>query len=407
MLTTTIGDELKISNGSHSKVIGIAIKDRSAILPAGHSADAAYWLDSKTGKWITSTFYRNDIPQWLQEVNQRIVLDSNAAKWTTLLSLDQYTESTHDNASWEWPYKSETEPVFPHNLKRETEKNPDVYKVLPYGNTMTLNAAKAAIEGEKLGNGKYTDMLCVSLSSTDMIQHQFGSNAVEVEDMYLRLDKDLSYFLTWLDTKFGRAGYVLFLTADHGGANNASFLKTYNIPAGNAISKTFSKLVDSFVQKNYGDQKIISLITNQQVYLDRIALNHDEARINEVKAKLVTFIKTIPGVANVVDLESVSGATLPERYKTLITNSYSPQRSGDLYIILQPAWMEDFLKGTTHGTQYAYDTHIPMIFFGGNIKAGKDYGDVNITDIAPTISALLKIQEPNGCIGKPVIGVLK
>lgn len=407
MITTTWCDELKISNAGHSKVIGLAIKDRSAILPAGHSANAAYWFDGKSGKWITSSYYRKDLPAWLEKENERITQEKQAAaNWKTLLALDAYAESTHDDAAWEYPYKNELKPVFPHELQAMLEKNADVLKSVPYGNTMTLNAARAAIEGEQLGRGQYPDILCLSLSTPDMVGHQFGPNAVEIEDLYLRLDQEMASFISWLDSKLGRDNFVLFLTADHGGANNASFLKSYDIPAGNVISKTFAQQVDEFLADEFDGRKLIAAITNQQVFIDHDSLDNDADEIAELKESLSAFLKTLPGVAAVVDLEELSETTMPSKYKTMIENSYHAQRSGDLYIVLEPAWMEDFVKGTTHGTQYAYDTHVPLIFFGGAVKAGKDYSAVNITDIAPTISQMLKIQEPNGCIGKPITGVL-
>jgi predicted AlkP superfamily pyrophosphatase or phosphodiesterase len=407
LLVTTITDELRLASNFKSKTIGIAIKDRGAILPAGHSANAAYWFSGATGKWITSTYYRSDLPTWVQAENTKVASDKMMQKsWQTILEIEKYHESTEDKVSWEAPYRGETEPVFTHQLEAELMKSPDLLRALPYGNTMTLDMAKAAITGEQLGKGSVTDFLTISLSSTDYIGHQFGTNSVEIEDTYLRLDKDLAAFFDYLDATVGKGNYTLFLTADHGAAHNASFLQTHQIPSGNQISDSLSKKLGDFVEREFGNREYIASVINQQVYLDENLLNHDEQKIAEIAAKLSAYIKTFPGVADVINLKNISNTTLIADYKTAITNGYNAERSGNLYINLEPGWMDDFTKGTTHGSLYKYDTHIPLLWYGAGIKVGVDYSPIYMTDISATLAALLHIQEPNGCIGKPILGLL-
>jgi len=406
LLVTTITDELRLATNFKSKTIGIAIKDRGAILPAGHSANGAYWFSGATGKWITSTYYRNDLPSWVQAENSKVASDKMMQKtWQTIMEIEKYHESTEDKVPWEAPYRGEKEPVFDHQLEAELMKSPDLLRALPYGNTMTLEMAEAAIKGEEMGTDAITDFLTVSLSSTDYIGHQFGTNSVEIEDTYLRLDKDLAAFFSFLDASVGKGNYLLFLTADHGAAHNASFLQTHKIPSGNELSDSLSKKVYDFVEAEFGTKDLISSIINQQIYLNEKLLNGDAAKTNAIIQKLCQYIKTLDGVADVVDLKHVNDATLVQDYKTAIINTYNAQRSGNLYIILQAGWMDDFTKGTTHGSFYKYDTHIPLIWYGAGVKPGMDYGQIYMTDIAATIAAMLHIQEPNACVGKPIQGL--
>ena len=408
LLTTTICDELRLASNFKSKTIGIAIKDRGAILPAGHSANGAYWYNGMSGRWITSSYYRNDLPQWVKQSNDSLAKNYKMNDtWKTIFELEKYHESTEDDVVWESPYRNEDKPVFTHHVKALLDASPDILKALPYGNKMTLDFAKNAIKGEELGKDNNTDFLTVSLSSTDYIGHQFGTNSIEIEDTYLQLDRELAAFLNYLDATVGKGNYLVFLTADHGAAHNATFLQTNKIPAGNMLLDSLNRKIDAFILNEFKDSSILFGIANQQVYLNHLALNNDITKIDNVKNKLIQYIKTIPGVMNVIDLEKINQTTLIGEFKSLIENGYNAQRSGDLYIILNPAWMEDFTKGTTHGTSFKYDTHIPLVWYGWNIKPGKDYSSIYMTDITATLASMLQIQEPNGCIGKPILGLLK
>lgn len=408
MLTTSICDELKLATNFKSKTIGISLKDRGSILPAGHSADGAYWFSGESGKWITSSFYRSNLPQWVIEANQKLAVDAkHYENWKTIMSLEKYHESTEDNVVWESPYKNESQPIFEHNIKSLLEKNSEILKSLPFGNKMTLDFAKDAIIAESLGKNNYTDFLAVSLSSTDYIGHQFGTNSIEIEDTYLQLDKEIESFLSFLDKKIGKGNYLLFLSADHGAAHNATFLNTKKIPSGNLIYESFNKKVRDFIIQEFKDSTILYGIANQQIYLNHKSILKNNLMVDKVKSKISTYLMSLQGIVDVVDLENAGSSHLQEYLKSLVINGYNAQRSGDLYFLMNPAWMEDFTKGTTHGTAYKYDTHIPLIWYGWGIKRGKDYSLVSMTDIAATLASMLQIQEPSGCIGKPIEGVLK
>lgn len=233
LLVTTVGDELHLATNFRSKVISVSLKDRAAILPGGHTADAAYWFDSKTGRWITSSYYMERLPEWVDAFNRtdpaRRLLEQD---WNTLYPIERYVQSTADDTPYEKPFEKGGKPVFPvPTSKLLKTEGYGIIRNTPYGNTLTLQMARQAIEHEAMGRDEETDMLAVSLSSTDYVGHQFGPNAVETEDTYLRLDKDLADFLDYLDQQVGAGNYTLFLTADHAAAHNTRFLTDHGIPA--------------------------------------------------------------------------------------------------------------------------------------------------------------------------------
>ena len=263
LLVTTIGDELHLANNFHSKVIGIALKDRSAIFPAGHSANAAYWYDDKTGDWITSSYYMNDLPQWVKDLNQKkLVNNYYQQNWNTLYPIDQYVQSAGDVEPYE--YRPFGKTGFPYNLQQFVDKNYEILAVTPYGNSFTFDMAKAAINGEHLGKDSSTDLLAISLSTPDYIGHTFGPNSVEAEDDFLRLDKDIGAFLDYLDQQIGKGQYLLFLTADHGVVQVPAFLKEHKIPAGNVDDEKITNQLNALLKNKFnGDKLVIGIINNQ------------------------------------------------------------------------------------------------------------------------------------------------
>ncbi len=259
MLATTIGDELDLATNFRSKVVGIAIKDRGAILPAGHSATAAYWYDGTVGKFISSSYYMDTLPRWVTAFNDKQLPAQYMAKpWSTLYSIDTYHQSAPDDESYEGRYTDETTSSFPHMLKGSQNAPFDVLASSPFGNTYTIEFAKSAIDSYGLGSGDVTDMLCLSLSSTDYVGHRFGPNSIETEDTYLRLDKDLAAFFQYLDKKLGSNQYTVFLTADHGVEHVPGFLLDHKIPSGNFDDKNMRTVLDSMLKQQFGVEKMIS-----------------------------------------------------------------------------------------------------------------------------------------------------
>ncbi|HEY1030156.1 MAG TPA: alkaline phosphatase PafA [Flavipsychrobacter sp.] len=401
MLTTTITDELRLATNMHSKVFGIALKDRGGILPAGHLANGAYWFDDSTGNFISSTYYGNTLPKWLVAFNNIRYADSlSAIEWNTLYPIATYTQSLADNNPYEGVLKGENEPVFPHKAI-DTKKGYGGLRYIPGGNIITLKAAKACIKGEALGQGSNTDFLCVSLSSTDYAGHLFAPNAIEVEDMYLRLDKELASFFRYLDRHVGKGAYTVFLTADHGGAHNAKYMQDVKIPAGSTPEQAATTGLYDFVKNKFGKDSLIRDLSNYQVYLNENQIEKAKIDKESLKHAIVEWYKKQDGVAYVIDMEDMDDAVVPEPIKTMVMNGYNRKRSGVIQIILNPAWYSGYgpSTGTTHGSWNPYDSHLPLLWYGWGIPKGKTNRTVHMTDIAATISALLKIQMPNGCVG--------
>lgn len=410
---TTIGDELHLATNYRSKIISVSLKDRASILPGGHTADGAYWFDAETGNFITSTYYRKDLPGWLKQFNDRQLAKHYLSQdWETLYPTESYKNSTADNNSYENPFPGADTPTMPvATSKLMDSEGLGLIRNTPYGNTLTIDLALAAIDGERLGNRGETDMLAVSLSSTDYIGHQFGTYAIETEDTYLRLDRDIARLLAALDQKIGKWEYLLFLTADHAAAHNFKLLTDKGIPAGGwDIGKTKAALNSHLKAEFKTDCNLVSGLLNYQIFLDNEKIDSLGISKENVVAAAIDYIKRGEGVYCAVEQENAGTATLPSPIKDRIVNGYYPGRSGEIQIIMQPGWYgleSEATGGTDHGVWHPYDTHVPLIFFGSGINPGATFTPVEITDIAATVCALLHIQMPDGCLGKPVTELTK
>ncbi len=402
MVATTITDMLQMSNQSASKVVGIALKDRGAILPAGHMADAAYWYDGASNAWVSSTFYMRELPGWVKSFNgeERAQKMMNR-NWELLLPAASYTASTADSVSWETVYVNEPNSAFPHYMIYNGSS--ESIKGTPFGNTLTAQFAMAAIAGEQMGKDDVTDFLCVSFSSTDYVGHAYGPHSMEVEDTYLRLDRDLGELINYLDTQVGRSNYVLFLTADHGVSPTPQYMQALRVPAGTSTERAMLDHMTAALKEAWGDKEWISAYTNQQVYLNDAMLLASGKTIDDAFEILYPAIMEMPGVSYVLPVQKLSQATLNAEVKELVINGIYPQRCGDIQVLYEPYWFEAYRpSGTTHGSHFSYDTHVPLLFFGWKIKPGTLHRNVYITDIAPTLADMLRISEPNACIGKVI-----
>ncbi|RAJ22925.1 alkaline phosphatase PafA [Pedobacter cryoconitis] len=403
LLSSTITDELRLATNFKGKVIGISLKDRGSILPAGHTPNGAYWYDGQTGDWITSTYYMSQLPAWVQDYNKlKMANKYYEQNWNTLYPIESYTQSTADNKDYEGKTRGEATPTFPHPLKLYAGKNYDMIRSTPYGNTITLDLAKVAIKAEELGQDNITDFLAVSCSSTDYIGHQYGPNSIEAEDTYLRLDKDLEDFFNYLDKTVGKGNYLLFLSADHGAAHVPGFMKENKLPGGVVDNKAIVASLNTYLESRFKIKKPVLLAMNNQ-----IIFNHDNPDFKQVdftamKSASIEYLRTQEGFADAVDLARISESTLTAIQKQMITNGYNARRSGDIYFILQPNWFDGGKTGTTHGAWNPYDAHIPLVFMGWNVKPGKTNQTHHMTDIAATIAAMLHIQMPSGCVGEPI-----
>ena len=406
MLVTSVCDELRLATNFKSKVVGIAIKDRGGILPAGHSANAAYWYDITVGNWITSTYYMNELPKWVADFNAQKLVDKYYQQgWSLLYPANTYVQSTADEKVYEAnPFGAK----FPYDLKNFIGKDYLKITATSMGNTLTAEFAKAAITGEQLGADNITDFLAISFSSPDYIGHSFGPNSVEAEDGFLRLDKELGNLLDFLDNKVGKNQYTLFLSADHGVAQVPEFMQENKLPGGRIYLNTLISQLNKKLNEQYKINDIIVSNDNYQLHLNHPVL--DSAKLNKVAVIdwIVNYLSTEPGIARVFALKDLNEVPLPATIRNMLNNGYYPRRCGEIQIILQPDYIDALSAlGTTHGLWNPYDAHIPLLWFGWGIKQGKTNGETYMTDIAPTIAALLHIQMPSGCVGHVIEDVLK
>ncbi len=408
MLVTTIGDEIRLANNFRSKVIGVALKDRGSILPAGHSANAAYWYDVNSGNWITSTYYMNELPKWATDFNASKPVDKYyQGGWNTLYPINTYTQSTTDEKDYEnKPFDTEQK-GFPYSLKQFAGKIYSSIATTPFGNSMTFDMAKAALDNEQLGKGTATDMLCVSLSSTDYVGHSFGPNSIETEDTYLRLDKDLGDFLTYLDVKVGKGNYTVFLSADHGVAHVPGFMKENKLPGGTFNETDALKQLNSLLNEKFGIDKLIVSMVNYQVHLNHLAIDTTKTDESAITKTIINYLQKQEAIAQVFTINNMMETPLPAKIKDMLVNGYYPSRSGDIQIILKSGYIDGGKTGTTHGLWAPYDSHIPMVFYGWGVKHGHTNRETYMTDIAATITALLHVQMPSGCVGHVVEEALK
>ncbi len=401
MKVTTITDQLRIASQFKSKVVGIAFKDRGAILPAGHTG-TAYWFDGSQGNFISSTFYGEKLPTWVDKFNSQKLPESYFKKtWETLYPIASYTETEDDDQPYESQISGEAKAVFPHKVTKGSL--PQTY----FGNELTKKFALAALDGENLGRGENTDFLAVSFSTPDYTGHAFGAQSKEIQDIYLRLDLDIAEMLTALDAKIGVGKYTVFLTADHGVAEIPAFLRKHELPGGLFTGSELKNLASKVLEKKFGTDKFITTADNYQLYLNRELMSEKKVSVDDlVDALKMELIKT-EGIFTVINLENAYTANLPDALKSKVTNLYNPKRSGEIMILLEPAWFSGYVKGTTHGTMYPYDSHVPLLFYGWGIKKGELLKQTAIADIAPTLAMLLKILEPSGSTGSPISEALK
>ncbi|MFC6100149.1 alkaline phosphatase PafA [Olivibacter domesticus] len=402
---STITDELKLATNFRSKVIGIAFKDRSSIMPAGHFADAAYWFDSQAN-WITSSYYMQDLPKWVKKFNdEKRAVNYLKDGWNTLYPADSYVQSSPDDNPYEGPMKGTTRPILPVNAETLENNGARIIYSTPFGNAFALDFAKEAINQEQLGHNpaNVPDFLAISLSSTDAIGHQYGVNALEVEDMYLRLDQDIAKFLQFLDEKVGHGEYTLFLTADHGASHNNPFYIDHK-GSGGYVSDEVSKNLNKQILTKFGTDQVIQSLENDQVHLNHALIAQKGLNEETIRSFVVDYLRQVPGIAFAVDMDKVGSSSVPQPIRERIINSYNYKRSGVIQIIFDPQWKNGSPNqtGTGHSAWNPYDAHIPLLWMGWGIPAGSSNKVVSMCDIAPTLAAMLHIQEPNGNVGKPI-----
>lgn len=407
LLTTTITDELRIASQKKSKVVGVAIKDRGASLPAGHLGDA-YWFDSKTGEFMTSSYYYDKLPKWVADFNNKKSADSYLSQtWNTLYPIDTYTASMVDDNPFEGPFNGKETPTFPYDLAelRKTNGEFGMISSTPFGNSMTLDFALAALEGEKLGMGEETDFLALSFSSTDYVGHRFGPQSKEIEDTYLRLDQEIERLLNYLDETYGKDQYVVFLSADHAVAEVATHMISENVPGGNLRTSAVISDLQGYIFAKYGAGKWFKNSSNGQLFLNHELISEKNINQEDLENEIAQFLLKYDGIKEVYTGTAMRTREFTEGRAMRLQMGYNHKASGDILMILEPGWLTGGATGTSHGTGYTYDTNVPILFYGWNVPAGESARYATITDIAPTLSMMLDIKLPNGATGQPILEI--
>ncbi|KFF02364.1 alkaline phosphatase PafA [Flavobacterium reichenbachii] len=404
--TTTITDEVRMATNFAGKVIGMSLKDRGAILPAGHFANWAFWY-SKTGSFISSSFYGEKLPEWVSQFNNEKHYMTYINKgWDLYKPASTYNESLPDNNPYEGKLYGSSAPVFPYDLKTMYEKNDaGILRATPYGNDLLAEFAKKAIEKEELGKDNITDFLTVSFSSTDYVGHLLGPRSMELQDTYLRLDQTIADFLAYLDKTVGKDNYLLFLTADHAGAENVIYLKDRKYNVDNYPAKDFRKSLQDFSIKTFGVDLLLNY-SNFNIFFNKTVIKDKGLELPKVKQAFKEFLISLPQIKKVYTEEEILANSGNDYYLNFVAKGYDVTQDGDMVIINKPGDMEYSTTGTSHGTPYSYDTHVPAIFYGWHIKKGESYDKKAITEIAPTIAQKIKVAFPNGTEAKVMQEVL-
>jgi predicted AlkP superfamily pyrophosphatase or phosphodiesterase len=371
LLVSTVGDELKISDGGKSRVIGISMKDRSAILPSGHMADAAFWFDHKTGSFISSTYYFSELPAWASEFNAGHPADRyKGAHWLSG-RFDQSDEKLYDAV-----YNS------------------------PFGNELLEAFAERAVEAEKLGQRGVTDLLAISFSSNDSVGHGLGPDSPEVHDISVRTDQVLGKLFQFLDAKVGMANVLVVMTADHGVSPVPEVNQARKMPGGRMPPRIVRDTVQAALANKYGEGNWISSPSEHSLYLNLELIREKKLDRAEVNQAAADAAMGIAHVARVFTREQLMhGAVLEDQISRRVMNGFYERRGADVYLLLEPYWMFS-AHGTTHGTTYSYDAHVPVIFMGPGIQAGRFDETIAVNDIAPTLATLLGIETPSGSVGR-------
>ena len=413
--TTTLTDELKLFSQNKSKVIGISINDYAAIFSAGHKADAAYWYDDKTGQWISSSYYLSALPTWVVEFNEKRFPEFYLTmEWSTMYPVETYTESRNDSSKYESGFgKGKT--TFPYVFyeakgKLSFKKDEINYKLLrptPFANNLTTDFAIAALTNENMGKDEHPDFLAVTYSASDYLGHKFGPNSVEIEDLYLRLDKNIALLLEYVNTTYGKENVLIFLTSNHGVSDNPSYLKDNKIPAGFFKYHYSIALLKSYLNALYGEGEWVQEYLNQQIYLNRRLLEDAKLSLNEVQEKVSNFMLQFSGVSNSITANSFVTSNFTSGLFQKMQKCFNQNRSGDIMISLQPGWIQDKLDVADHGSGYDYDSHVPLVWYGWKIKRGTISERVFLEQIAPTISDFIGITYPNACESEPIGNLMK
>ena len=411
--TYTITDQLKMSS-PESKVISISIKDRSAILPGGHLSDGSYWYDYSSGKFITSTYFKSELPKWLQSFNESKNASKYLAKWDLLYPKSNYRSA--DESPYEVILTGKTSATFPYDFKemsKAANNGNQLFTISPFANELLTDLAMEALSREQLGLDTKTDMLCISYSTPDIAGHAFGPYSLEMEDMYARLDRQIEKLLSHLDARYGKDGYVVFLTADHAVVPVPQMLVDRKMPGGYLFLNQRMESLRSELMKKFGAD-LVEAEENQNIYLNQFRMDSLQLNKQVICDFIADQVRKWPEVKLAITQSSLlSGNENLDEWGQMIQKGFDMERSGDVIFMLQPGYLAKSIDepkahtGTSHGSAFNYDTHVPLLWYGANIPAENSYRPIQIIDIAPTLIHLLNLQRTGAMTGVPIMEILE
>jgi predicted AlkP superfamily pyrophosphatase or phosphodiesterase len=405
LMSTTLGDELKKFDPK-SKVYSVGIHPVSAIFGAGRLSDGAFWFDDKSGNWMTSTYYHDTLSSWINKFNQKNLQDIYMDRhWNKLLPDSNYTMSLPDDNDAEVGFLLLYKKSFPYNLNTLKRKSRS-YKYLkytPFGNTYTKDFALALLNEEKLGQDEHTDILNIAFSSSSFVNELFGPRSIEMEDLIVRLDKDISHLISYLTDHFDKDDFLVVLTSDRGCIDPHEYNKAHGIKTKTYKPKNGLALLRSYLNIVYKDKNWISSSVNNQLYLDHSLIDQGGFHISDFQERVSRFFVKKSGVAYAVKASTLLNTNFTKGILGKIQNSYHPKRSGDILLSLEPGTVE---VPERSGSVYNYDNHIPLILFGDNIPAKTFHSEVYLKDVSPAISVLFNIPSPNASDGSKILEVL-
>jgi arylsulfatase A-like enzyme len=409
-VSTTLGDELKMTYGGRSRVLSLSLKDRASALPAGHMADGAYWLDVNTGNFISSTYYVPALPGWVQDFNAQKKADAYRQQtWTPLKPAAAYLNSLPDSNRYERIFKGKTAATFPYDFARLAPLNAPAYESMytsPFGDNLLTDLALTALKNTDLGRDDVPDLLAVSYSSPDAVGHTFGPLSKEENDLYLRLDLEIARLLQALDQTVGKGNYTIFLTADHGASEVTRYLADHQLPVGSYSQAALNQAANAYLAEQLGPGQWLEAERNHMYYLSRPLLAQHKIELPRAQQVLAEFLRDQPGIAQVNTTTQLLNGGYPTGLEAKLQMGLYYPRFGDVRFELLPGWTGDIGVGASHGTGYAYDSHVPLLWYGAGIPAGVSYAPHTITDIAPTAAMLLNSKLPSACTGQPIVEVL-
>lgn len=406
--SSSFSDELKMSTNGKSKVFGIGFRDYGAVLGAGHAADGAFWFDERTGTWMSCTYYMNLLPSWLNDFNALGLADKYlSGKWDRFRQEEDYGVALPDSSVHEKGFKGSY--MFPYDLNRLTlsgglskKRDYSLLKETPFSNSLTTDLAIRLIDEERLGQDEYPDYITIAYSATDYISHRFGPSSAESADAFYRLDAEIERLLDYLNGKIGKRNILVFFTSAHGIAEVPLVLESNHIPSGYFKSNQAMMLLRSYLNAYYGQGDWVRAYHERQIFLNRGLIEDARISLEDIQKRVSRFMVQFSGVAAAYPSYAFETNNFTEGHLRKISNSYTPMRSGDVFIILLPGWVEYSDHITNHNSPYDYDSHVPLIWYGWSVNRTSVFRRVNITDIAATLSAIMRIPLPNACSGEPL-----